>query len=159
MKKNHLMKIISSLIVKFSCPSQELLQVKFINCYLREYISFTPKMTLETGASLPYTLNYSQYTTPDTRQSKTLLTLDERGSNIARNSIFDCHLSPSPATQFLAILGTFFDSIRLPPNRCEHTPYVSLDIKFMLASGVGRFHYMGCHRVPVRNGPLFHTGR
>ena len=28
------------------------LQVKFIKCYLREIISFTKKMTLETGASL-----------------------------------------------------------------------------------------------------------
>ena len=27
-------------------------QVKFINCYLREIISFTKKLTLETGASL-----------------------------------------------------------------------------------------------------------
>ena len=27
-------------------------------------------------------------------QSKTLLAIDERGSNIARNSVFDCHLSP-----------------------------------------------------------------
>ena len=51
MKKNHLIKILSSLIVK-SSTSQELLQVKFINCYLREYISFTTKMTLETWASL-----------------------------------------------------------------------------------------------------------
>ena len=49
--KNHLIKILSSLIVKFS-SSQELLQVKCINCYLREIISFTTKMTLETGASL-----------------------------------------------------------------------------------------------------------
>ena len=32
--------------------------------------------------------------TPDRRQSKTLLTIDERGSKIARNSVFDCHLSP-----------------------------------------------------------------
>ena len=32
--------------------------------------------------------------TPDRRQSKTLLTIDERGLNIARNSVFDCHLSP-----------------------------------------------------------------
>ena len=30
-------------------------------------------------------------------QSKTLLTIDERGSKIARNSVFDCHLSPSGA--------------------------------------------------------------
>ena len=28
------------------------------------------------------------------RQSKTLLTIDERGSKIARNSVFDCYLSP-----------------------------------------------------------------
>ena len=28
------------------------------------------------------------------RNSKTLLTIDERGSKIARNSVFNCHLSP-----------------------------------------------------------------
>ena len=32
--------------------------------------------------------------TPDRRHSKTLLTIDERGSKIARNIVFDCHLSP-----------------------------------------------------------------
>ena len=32
--------------------------------------------------------------TPDRRQSKPFLTIDERGSKIARNSVFDCHLSP-----------------------------------------------------------------
>ena len=32
--------------------------------------------------------------TPERRQSKTLLTIDKRGSKIARNSIFDCYLSP-----------------------------------------------------------------
>ena len=32
--------------------------------------------------------------TPDRQQSKTLLTIDECGSNIASNSVFDCHLSP-----------------------------------------------------------------
>ena len=32
--------------------------------------------------------------TSDRRQSKTFLTIDECGSNIARNSDFDCHLSP-----------------------------------------------------------------
>ena len=32
--------------------------------------------------------------TPDRRQSKTLSTIDERGSKIDRKSIFDCHLSP-----------------------------------------------------------------
>ena len=36
----------------------------------------------------------NSFITPDRRQSKTLLTIDERGPKIARNSIIDCHLSP-----------------------------------------------------------------
>ena len=32
--------------------------------------------------------------TPDRRQSKTHLTIGERGSKIAKNSVFDCNLSP-----------------------------------------------------------------
>ena len=32
--------------------------------------------------------------TPDRRQSKTPLTIHERGSKRARNSVFDCHISP-----------------------------------------------------------------
>ena len=32
--------------------------------------------------------------TPGRRQSRTLLTIDELGSKIARNSVFYCHLSP-----------------------------------------------------------------
>ena len=32
--------------------------------------------------------------TPDMRQSKTLLTIGESVSKLARNSVFDCHLSP-----------------------------------------------------------------
>ena len=39
-EKNHVIKILSSLIVKLSL-SLELLQVKFINWYLKENISFT----------------------------------------------------------------------------------------------------------------------
>ena len=61
MKKNHL-KILSSLIVKFTDVQAEnfYFQVKFINCYHREIISFTKKLTLETGASLAYG-NWSDY--------------------------------------------------------------------------------------------------
>ena len=33
-------------------------------------------------------------TKSDRRQSKTLLTIEERGSKIARNRVFDCHMSP-----------------------------------------------------------------
>ena len=32
--------------------------------------------------------------TPGRRQSETLFTIDKRGSNIDKNSVFDCHLSP-----------------------------------------------------------------
>ena len=38
--------------------------------------------------------SYQCFNTPDRRQSKTLLAIDERGSKIDRNSVFDCQLSP-----------------------------------------------------------------
>ena len=38
-------------------------------------------------------LHYYNITT-GRRQSKTLSTVEERGSKIARNSVFDCHMSP-----------------------------------------------------------------
>ena len=46
--ENHLLKILSSLIVKFSDVQAEnfYFQVKFINCYLREVISFTKKIDI-----------------------------------------------------------------------------------------------------------------
>ena len=44
MEKNHLLKILSSLTVKFSVQAKNFyFQFKFINCYLREIISFTKK--------------------------------------------------------------------------------------------------------------------
>ena len=48
MKNNHLLKILSSLIVKFSDAQAEnfYFQVKFINCYLREIISFIKKIDI-----------------------------------------------------------------------------------------------------------------
>ena len=48
MKKIHLLKISSSLIVKFTDVQAEnfYFQVKFINCYLREIISFTKKIDI-----------------------------------------------------------------------------------------------------------------
>ena len=47
------------------------------------------------------------FNTPD-RQSKTFLTIDERGKKIARHNVFDCHLSPvgrqwQSKTMFLTI--------------------------------------------------------
>ena len=48
MKKNHLLKILSSLIVKFTDVQAEnfYFQVKFINCCLREIISFIKKIDI-----------------------------------------------------------------------------------------------------------------
>ena len=40
----------------------------------------------------PFLTPVSLLITPDRWQSKTLLTFDEHGSKIARNSVFDCHL-------------------------------------------------------------------
>ena len=50
------------------------------------------------------------FSTSDMRQSKTLLTVDERGSEIATTSVFACHLSPvgrlkQSKTLFLTIFG------------------------------------------------------
>ena len=51
------------------------------------------------------------------RQSKTLFTIDERGSEIDRNSVFDCHLSPVGRQMTIEnsvsddFLSTFVDSI------------------------------------------------
>ena len=47
-----------------------------------------------THMPVPYAGHPLIIITPDRRQSKTLLTVDERGSKIARYSVFDCHLSP-----------------------------------------------------------------
>ena len=56
-KKKNLLKIPSSLIVKFSDVQAEnfYFQVKFINCYLREIISFTKKIDIrDWGQSRAY---------------------------------------------------------------------------------------------------------
>ena len=56
-------------------------------------------------------------TTPDRRQSKTLSTIDKRGSKIDRYSVFDCHLSPVGRrmaienTVSIDFLSKFHDSI------------------------------------------------
>ena len=52
-EKNHLLKFLSSLIVKSDVQAENFyFQVNCINYYLKEIISFAKKMTLETGTSL-----------------------------------------------------------------------------------------------------------
>ena len=57
-----------------------------------------PKQGLYTKKTLHFScfcLKYSNFVfTPHRRQSKTLLPMDERGSEIATTSVFECHLSP-----------------------------------------------------------------
>ena len=59
-----------------------------------------------------------------------LLTIDERGSKIARNNVFDCDLSPIGKQMAIKdsvssdILSTFVDNTNvfdLPTIRCEFT--------------------------------------
>ena len=54
-----------------------------------------------------------------------LLTIDECGLKIARNSVFDCHLSPfgrqmafknSVSNDFLSMFVNSIDVLRLPPT-------------------------------------------
>ena len=67
--------------------------------------------------SIQFTTKPESRYTPGRRQSKTLLTIDGRGSKIARNSIFDCHLSPVGRQMAIKnsisndFLSTFIDSI------------------------------------------------
>ena len=57
--------------------------------------------------------------TPGRWQSKTLFTIDESGSKIARNSVFDCHLSPIERQMAIEnhvsidFRSTFFDGINV----------------------------------------------
>ena len=52
-------------------------------------------------------------------QSKTLLTIDKRGSKIAKDSVFDCHLSPVGRQMAIknsvsnGFLSSFVDSINV----------------------------------------------
>ena len=53
------------------------------------------------------TLDFLPLFTPGGRQLKTLLTIEECGSKMARNNVFDSHLSPDWQSQFLFL--TIFD--------------------------------------------------
>ena len=60
-----------------------------------------------------------------------LLTIDISGSKIARNSVFDCHLSPdgrqtaidnSVSNDFLSDFVYSINVFQLPPSRCDTLP-------------------------------------
>ena len=107
-EKNHLIKILSSLIVKFSvCPSQELLQLNFINCYLREYISFTTKKDIRDWdqSKIPPTTLKLQRTRP----------IDNDGTNTwgFMQSYFCCRLLTFFKTSFFFQRKYFSNTIRV----------------------------------------------
>ena len=49
----------------------------------------------------------------DRLQSKTLLTINEHGSNIAKTSVFDCYLSPAGQLIHLKTLFIYIFGLRL----------------------------------------------
>ena len=53
------------------------------------------------------------FTAPDRRQSKTLDIIDERGSKIDRNSVFDCHLSPVGRQMAIETPVSYYFDLRL----------------------------------------------
>ena len=59
-----------------------------------------------TGSSF---LSHIYVNTPSRRQSKLLFTIDERGSKIARNSVFDCHCHTGDKWQSKTLFLTTFD--------------------------------------------------
>ena len=75
-------------------------------------------------------LNANEVNTPDRRQSKTLLIIDERGSKIARNSVFDCHLSPD--WRKMAIENTGSSAFDLHSSRVLMFPIAAYPLWKML---------------------------
>ena len=86
--------------------------------------------------------------TPHMRQSKTLLTIDECGSKIARNSvsIAICRQSGDKwqlKTLFLTIFdlrSSMYSRFRLPPIRCDAEVYSQLEVPILVLA----FHIHYC---------------
>ena len=82
--------------------------------------------------------------TPGRRQSKTLSTIDKRGSKIFNNSVFDCHLSP--VWRQMAIKNTvsndflskFLDSISVFDCRLPGVNYFMINLQKSMLPGQGR---------------------
>ena len=92
--------------------------VRFFFC--RVYIKYLEKIKAVIDKScLALAFITTLILTPGRRQSKTLLTIDERGSSIARNNVFDCHLSPVGRKMAIGnsvsndFLSTFVDGINV----------------------------------------------
>ena len=67
-------------------------QTWIIICYYANYLMHLPSTCGFENSTLNEML--ADILTPDRWQSKTLLTIEERGSKIVRNSVFDCQLTP-----------------------------------------------------------------
>ena len=73
---------------------QKIVELKYVSHVVKEILRLCPPV----GAVFRHVLKDFELGvrnfTPGRRQSKTLFTIDKRGSKIDRNSVFDCHLSP-----------------------------------------------------------------
>ena len=79
-------------IISSSCSTLYFILVcKRVGLYVHVYFNIPCVLLRNVRADL-LAINSSVHR-PDMPQSKTILTIDERGSNIARNSVFDRHLS------------------------------------------------------------------
>ena len=82
-----------------------------------EYTEYVAKTIQNKGYFFHVSVKNNFVFTPHRRQSKTLLPMDERGSEIATTSVFECHLSPvgrlMDIENFVSnfFLSTFVDSI------------------------------------------------
>ena len=96
----------------------------------------------------------SSIITLDRRQSKTLLTIDELRSKIARNSVFNCHLSPvwrqtgdNGKLLLINFLSTLVDSIKWNNCRLSGVNLISLhcahEESIMVSDEVGTEHPQG----------------
>ena len=101
--KNELIFLFPNQSIIFCGYPKELSQTENFSFFF-EYLNHTFRLTC-------------MYNTLDKQQSKRLLTINERRSKMARNSVFDCHLLPlgnrwQSKTLFLMILfSKFLESI------------------------------------------------
>ena len=75
-----------------------------------------------------FLLKINFVSTPEMWQSKLLLTIDECGSNVTRNRVFDCHLPPvrwvmaieNPVSNFFLVYVCHkYWHFRMPPIPCS----------------------------------------
>ena len=100
--------------------------------YDKEITMITSSCVVQISLQSKIVYYFQSIITPDRRQSKTLLTIDEHGSKIAINSVLDCHLSPvgrqmaieNSVSNDFYLRSSIILTFRLPLIRCDHVKSV-----------------------------------